>query len=107
MIEKATGKEVTMLTLSCNNVSCLTKLRIGRFIREPSTRVGEMKFCPNCGGPARAHIDNDETYIETLANSYELPVNVVEALMSIWDTKDYPNFYDFVVEMKKEAGILV
>lgn len=109
MVNSAPEKEnlqVRMLTLSCLQKDCLTKLRIGRFIYRPTTRVGTLQFCPVCGGKAQAHTDTDETYWETLANSYDLPVQIIQQLYAIWDRNEYEKFYDFVQEMKKDAGLL-
>jgi hypothetical protein len=94
-----------MMTLSCTSADCLTKVRIGRFLKNPVTRIGAFAFCPVCGGRASAHTDTDETYWETLARAYELPVEAVQAIHSIWDCNEYNRFSDFVNVMKKEAKI--
>ena len=99
-------KMVHMLTLQCREKDCLAKLRIGRFLYLPSTRVGAMKFCPICGGEAFALTDNDESYMETLADSYGIPVEVFKQVYAIWDSGEYPKLYDFVQEIKKDAGIV-
>jgi hypothetical protein len=81
----------------------MTRLRVGRFLYGPSTRVGELKYCPVCGGKAGAATDTEETYWESLSEAYELPVEAVRAVYSIWDANAYPKFSDFVQEMKNEA----
>ena len=97
-------QQVQMLTLSCSNVNCFTKLRIGRFIRHPITRAGGFTFCPVCGEKAYTHNDNVENYWESLSKAYGLPVEAIIAIHHIWNPQEQPIFKKFVEEMKQEAG---
>lgn len=97
---------VQLLTLSCLETSCMAKLRIGRFLKEPATHVGAMSFCPMCGGKAYQHYDSDESYWETLSRAYELPVFLVKQIHSVWDSSVHPRFGTFVDEMKKESELV-
>lgn len=97
-------KEVYMLTLECLNVECLTRLRIGRNQSVPITRVGEMKFCPICGGKAFAHIDTEADYWEALERSYEIPAAAIRLMHTIWDSKEEPSFHTFAKKKWEEIA---
>lgn len=96
-----------MLTLSCKNVDCLLRLRVGRILNAPVTRVGELGYCPRCSQEADVTIDESENYWELLSRSYGVNPEAIQAIHSIWDPKTHPIFRHFVFEMLEEAGIKV
>lgn len=103
---KSNDNQAVMVTLECSDPKCYTRLRLGRFIRLPITRVGPLQFCPVCGSKAVVSKDNNEDYWESLAKQYNLPVEGIIAIYSVWDSRAQPSFGAFVEEMKKEAELI-
>lgn len=92
-------RDCYMQTLYCRNKECLARTRIGRILQLPVTRIGPMAFCPLCGGEAYPETDNNETYNETLAAAYGLPVEVIVLLLNNWDRQEFTKFSDYVKDM--------
>lgn len=85
----------------------MTRLRLGRIIQLPKVNNGAIRYCPKCGKLATVSADRNENYWESLALAYNIPVEAVVQLHSIWNSKEYPNFRTFVEEVKKESLELV
>lgn len=86
-------------TLECvDRKNCGMRLRVARVLYGPSP-VGALKFCALCGGPATAVNDEKATYVESIAQSYGLPPEVMKLLLDEWDSHEFAKFSDFVKEM--------
>lgn len=85
----------------------MTRLRLGRIIQLPRINDGAIRYCPRCGQHATVQTDNNENYWESLASAYNVPVEAIVQLHSIWDRREYPNFRTFVEEVKRESLELV
>lgn len=96
-----------MLTLSCLNKECMLRVRLGRVMSKPALQVGAFRYCPLCGGKACAGMDIEESYVETLAQSYQLPVDVMKMLLDTWDANEHSRFVDYLNELKKEVGLTI
>lgn len=86
------------LTLQCSNLECMTRLRLGRVLKEPITNNVQIRYCPKCGQFANALVDDTEDYWERLAVAYKVNVDAVKLLHSAWNPKVTPLFSDFLRE---------
>jgi hypothetical protein len=97
------GTELYPQTLFCQNSECMMRVRIGRLLKQRPTRIGAFSFCPMCGGKATVKTDEKETYMESLAKVYNMPVEAITVLLNLWNVHEHIKFSDFVAEIRKEA----
>jgi hypothetical protein len=48
--------------------------------------------------------DTEESYWDTLARAYSLPVDLIKLMYEEWDPNEHQRFSDFVKAMQTEAG---
>lgn len=94
---------LNMLTLSCQNKECMLRIRVGRIISKPALRIGAFTFCPLCGSKAASGQDMEESYWESIAQSYGLPVELMKMLYDTWIPGEHQKFSDYIEYMKKES----
>lgn len=85
------------------NIKCMARIRVGRPLYEPTNSRGVLEYCPKCGSKAGAKLDLEENYIEVLAESYGMSVELLQQIMSLWNATDVQNLSDFIDQLKAEA----
>lgn len=96
--------ELYTKTMRCINPDCMGRIRVGRALYVPAAAVGALGYCPLCGHPANAEPDDNENYMETLAEAFDIQVEVLQAIMNIWDRAKYPRLSQFIDVLKEEAA---
>lgn len=92
-----------LLTFQCS--ACKVRFRIGRVLRPHPVGPGAFKFCALCGAETVGVIQNDEeeTYWESLAMGFDLPVDLIKLLYEDWSPDEHHRFSDYVKEMMAEG----
>lgn len=97
-------KDTYLLTLECQNPECFVRMRVGRILSDPNTRVGALQFCPVCGSKAFAHTDNMSDYWESMSKSFGMPIEALQLLHTIWEPHEEPSFKKFAEKTWKAVG---
>lgn len=91
------------LTIQCSK--CENVFRLER-IEPQVTMPCPMRFCPHCGEAARAYQDADMDFWEALVKAFEIPMDTLKELYSIWHQTKYYSFRLFIDAITDNPDLL-
>lgn len=87
LVHDTTNVTTFMFTMLCTDVDrCGTRVRVGRIVTPPNTRIGGLQYCVICGARATYRKEDDEDYWEYLSKELDVPIVALQAIHKVWDS---------------------